>query len=241
MTQGLLFAGLKHQGRYQVIAADPPWPYENWSHDRMKDHGSVAAHYQTLTMEQLLALPIGELADPNGCALALWSTAPRSAEGDHARLIRAWGFRPVTKLFHWRKVYRKCRCGHAEDRHLRCRDPKGNVTVVCQVKRCHCTRYDRRPYCGLGFYTRSSGEDCWLGTIGKGLMPADKGVRQEIEAPVEEHSEKPEAFYDRVEALWPKARHRLELFARGKPRKGWTTWGNEAEGGDPTVLTLEAR
>jgi N6-adenosine-specific RNA methylase IME4 len=40
-----------------------------------------------------------------------------------------------------------------------------------------------------------------------------------------EHSAKPHKFYEIIETLYPNGR-RLELFAR-KPRKGWTTWGNE--------------
>lgn len=40
------------------------------------------------------------------------------------------------------------------------------------------------------------------------------------------HSEKPAASYDLIElvSLGP----RLELFARGQPRLGWETWGDEA-------------
>jgi N6-adenosine-specific RNA methylase IME4 len=44
-------------------------------------------------------------------------------------------------------------------------------------------------------------------------------------APVgEQHSEKPDEVYRRIERLYPGPY--LELFAR-KPRDGWTVWGNE--------------
>jgi N6-adenosine-specific RNA methylase IME4 len=47
-----------------------------------------------------------------------------------------------------------------------------------------------------------------------------------IEAPRGRHSEKPKIFHELIERMYPNAT-RLELFARGKPRPGWTAWGNE--------------
>jgi N6-adenosine-specific RNA methylase IME4 len=41
-----------------------------------------------------------------------------------------------------------------------------------------------------------------------------------------EHSKKPDVFYDIIERMYP-GRTRIEMFARGKPRPGWTAWGNE--------------
>jgi N6-adenosine-specific RNA methylase IME4 len=34
--------------------------------------------------------------------------------------------------------------------------------------------------------------------------------------------------YELLEQMYPRA-HKLELFARGTPRSGWTAWGNEVE------------
>lgn len=42
------------------------------------------------------------------------------------------------------------------------------------------------------------------------------------------HSEKPDVFYDIIEAMYPEL-PKLELFAR-VPRKGWKAWGNQVEG-----------
>lgn len=42
------------------------------------------------------------------------------------------------------------------------------------------------------------------------------------------HSEKPDVFYDIIEAMYPEL-PKLELFARAT-RKGWKSWGNEHEG-----------
>lgn len=189
-----LFPELSHLHRYSLILVDPPWRYQNWSADRMADHGSAENHYPTMSFESILALPVSDLAAPN-CVLLLWATAPVSAEGRHAVVAHAWGFRPVAKAFSWRKVYAS-----------------------------------GKPYCGLGFYTRSGGEDCWLAIRGS-CPPARHDVYQEIQAPVTNHSAKPHELYDRVEKLWPDRAPRLELFARGPARVGWETWGNQAAGG----------
>jgi len=46
-----------------------------------------------------------------------------------------------------------------------------------------------------------------------------------INAPQQEHSRKPEALQDRIDAIWPD-HHKLEMFAR-RTRPGWQVWGNE--------------
>lgn len=53
-----------------------------------------------------------------------------------------------------------------------------------------------------------------------------QGLKLSIEAPVTRHSEKPDAFYERVRAASPGPR--LELFAR-RERSGFEPWGNQVE------------
>jgi N6-adenosine-specific RNA methylase IME4 len=59
-----------------------------------------------------------------------------------------------------------------------------------------------------------------------------KSVRSVFFAPRLEHSEKPERFYQLVEALAGGRRGApyVEYFAR-RPRAGWTCYGNELRGG----------
>lgn len=231
MTQLDMFGD--YAGRYRLIYADPPWRYDNFG---LKGHGAVRAHYPTMTIGQMMRLPVRALAHPEGCALVMWATCTTVAEGRHAKLMRAWGFRPVTELFRWRKVYDRCRCGHAKDSHRKGRDPTGRPLGSPCSKRhrngtaCYCQDFVAKPRCGLGFYTRSSGESAFLGL--RGSMPgAVHDVYQEIEAPVIGHSVKPDEVYDRMARLWPDLPHgsRLELFSR-RAREGWDAWGNQAPG-----------
>ncbi len=81
---------------------------------------------------------------------------------------------------------------------------------------------------GTGYWARNRHELLLIGT--KGRMPApalgEQGASV-IEAPVGRHSEKPPAFAELIERLFP-ASSKLEMFCR-KPRQGWDTAGNEVE------------
>ncbi|MBX3465305.1 MAG: hypothetical protein KF878_00210 [Planctomycetes bacterium] len=90
-------------------------------------------------------------------------------------------------------------------------------------------------YFGPGNYTGGNVEDVWVGVRGDTPWPslrARRDVRQVVMAPRGRHSEKPDEVQARIEALWPNATPRLELFARRR-RPGWAAaWGNEAPGCD---------
>ena len=93
MTEGLPI------GTYNIIYADPPWRYE-----QRKVQGAAENHYPTMSIDELCALPVLELAAKD-CALFLWATFPQLPEA--LRLIRAWGFRYKTVAFVWLKRNRK--------------------------------------------------------------------------------------------------------------------------------------
>lgn len=86
--------------RYQVIYADPPWPYSN---EQSGDPARGGTGYPRMEMRDLRALPVWRLAAPD-CALFLWTTGPKVAESRHGELFAAWGFRGVTRAFTWIKL-----------------------------------------------------------------------------------------------------------------------------------------
>lgn len=81
-------------------------------------------------------------------------------------------------------------------------------------------------FLGMGYWTRSNVEICFLGIKGRPKR-ADAGVRQIIMSHVEEHSKKPQEAYNRIIRLMGDV-PRIELFARRKT-KGFDAWGNEVE------------
>jgi len=82
---------------------------------------------------------------------------------------------------------------------------------------------------GMGVWSRYRHELLLIGRRGH-ASPAEPPDRLDsvIEAPRRRHSQKPEIVYQRLERLYPHL-SKLELFARGVPRPGWTVWGNEVE------------
>lgn len=84
-----------------------------------------------------------------------------------------------------------------------------------------------KPSIGLGNYARNRHELLLLATRGSlPLPPPERRLDSVLEADRGSHSEKPDRAYELIERMYPGA-HRLELFARGKPRAGWKAWGNE--------------
>lgn len=85
------FDGLPLQ-HYGVILADPPWSFTTYSRKGLKK--SADRHYSTMSLDAIKALPVRDLANPDGCALFLWTTAPfLPAAFD---VLEAWGFRYST-------------------------------------------------------------------------------------------------------------------------------------------------
>jgi N6-adenosine-specific RNA methylase IME4 len=82
---------------------------------------------------------------------------------------------------------------------------------------------------GTGYYLRGQHELLLIGIRGNIGVPAESNRPSSvINAPrTAIHSQKPDKVYDMIEQMYP-GRQYLELFGRGRPRTGWTTWGLEA-------------
>lgn len=93
--QALVDAGKK----FGVILADPPWTFKVYS-GKGKDR-SADRHYNTMSLEDIMDLPIAQLAAPD-CALFLWGVCPE-VPGALA-VMKAWGFEYKTKAFTWIKT-----------------------------------------------------------------------------------------------------------------------------------------
>ena len=84
--------------KYQIIYADPPWRY-----DRKCAHGAAEKIYQTMTQEEICALPVAEICTKDS-VLFLWATFPMLQEA--LQTIRAWGFQYKSVAFVWLKQNR---------------------------------------------------------------------------------------------------------------------------------------
>ena len=129
------------------------------------------------------------------CVLLMWATDPLLERA--FEVIRAWGFTYKTVGFYWAKLN------------------KGTPRPCYD---------DASFFTGMGFWTRANPEPCLLATRGKPKrLKAD--VRKLVISPRREHSRKPNAVHERIEALC--AGPYLEMFGRTS-RPGWDCWGLQA-------------
>jgi N6-adenosine-specific RNA methylase IME4 len=80
--------------RFGTIYVDPPWPYDNQA-----TRSSTDNHYRTMSMEDIAALPVADLAAEQS-HLHLWTTNGFLEEA--LRLIPTWGFE-YKSMFVWCK------------------------------------------------------------------------------------------------------------------------------------------
>jgi len=84
---------------FDVIVADPPWDFENYS-----AAGTLKGpdpHYDVMALDTIKALRVGELARGN-CLLLLWTTGWAMATCQAQAVAQAWGFKPISEMV-WQK------------------------------------------------------------------------------------------------------------------------------------------
>ncbi len=84
-------------GLFDVIVADPPWPYRN----SIWPWGPAELHYPSMSLEEICALKVPAAPDS---ALFLWATNPCLREA--FQVVDAWGFEYKTNVV-WVKTNRR--------------------------------------------------------------------------------------------------------------------------------------
>ena len=184
--------------KYDIIYADPPWRYQDKTCE-----GACAKHYNTMSVEEICALPVANLAAKD-CTLFMWATYPQMQEA--LKVIAAWGFKYKTIAFQWVKLNRNVQVN--------------NFTIATVQDILH-----KVCFFGLGRWTRGNTECCLLATKGKPHRE-NNSVSQLIFAPLTKHSSKPPEARDRIKTLLGGGMHSIELFAREQV-EDWDCWGDE--------------
>ena len=71
--------------KYKTLYLDPPWPERGGG----KIKRGADRHYNLMSLDEIAALPVRELADPEGCHLYLWVTNNYLKAG--LDLLSRWG------------------------------------------------------------------------------------------------------------------------------------------------------
>lgn len=85
--------------RFSTVLADPPWRFTNRTGKMAPEHKRLA-RYETMTVEEICALPVAQVARERA-HLYLW--VPNALMPDGLRVMEAWGFSYKSNLI-WHKI-----------------------------------------------------------------------------------------------------------------------------------------
>ena len=98
--------GSASRSKFKTIVADPPWPIaRDWPvgripNGKVHDGRRTPIPYPTMKLEEIAALPIGELAERDA-HLYVWTV--NRFLGETIAIVKAWGFR-YTQTLVWAKT-----------------------------------------------------------------------------------------------------------------------------------------
>src|SRR5438105_4821063 len=84
---------------FATILADPPWRFSNSTGKVAPEHRRLS-RYRTMSVEEIMALPVGDLASDKA-HLYLW--CPNALLPEGLAVMKAWGFRYKSNIV-WHKV-----------------------------------------------------------------------------------------------------------------------------------------
>jgi N6-adenosine-specific RNA methylase IME4 len=153
------------RGSYRVILVDAPAKFSSGP------NRNPINHYNTMTIAEIAALPVGELAHPDGCRLIMWMTWPLLHRMNE--LLAAWGFRYCTGR-PWLKLW-----------------PQEDGLIL----------YPDSFAIGCGYEVRNTSELMIIAKRGKTQRLGGVKWRGHIIAPRREHSRKPDCVRDEIVQL----------------------------------------
>jgi len=202
------FAAIRPPGGFNVALIDAPWEFQTFS-DKGQGKGP-GRHYNTMSVEEISAIPVDMLMADNSSALA-WFTWPLAMRW--REVIEAWGFDYAGLGWEWLKF-----------------NPK---TGKYAFGGGYGTRKNVEPCLLLTRGDPQLRQPIESSMLGEAVIPEGvHSVRDFIEAmpldairaPRRQHSRKPDEQYERIETLFDGPY--VELFSRAD-RPGWTAWGDQ--------------
>lgn len=217
--------------QFQIIVADPPWTFSDTLSMSDVKRGAKA-NYSTMPLDDLKALPVKAISDPNGCLLALW--VPSALLSSGLDLMHSWGFQQKqtyvwvkSKQSPFKSLLNKTAHAITSDAPITKNTIKNAFSEAQEACK---TQLDDVLQFGLGRLFRQTHEICLIGINNSGIY---KKLRNRSQRSVSfasniKHSVKPEALQDALEVMFLDQDIKfLELFAR-RQRPQWVCLGNEA-------------
>lgn len=132
------------RNHFAAVYADPPWHFKTYNAEGRKRSpdwkplkGSPSIHYDTMSEDDIRALPVADLL-ADDAVLFLWICWPLLHEA--LQLVSAWGFKYKTCAFSW---------------------------IKADATQTEFFRDDADVQVGMGYWTRANSEVCLLATRGR--------------------------------------------------------------------------
>lgn len=231
--------------KFQCICADPPWSFSD-SLSMSDTPRGASANYQLMKNSDIIALPVKDYADPQGCILALW--VPGSLLQEGMDTMKSWGFEqkqvyvwvkikknPLEEIAkHVSTVYKKGKTKFEELGEKGWKEYLNSSVEMLNIINPEKGKefvQDMLAF-GMGRLFRQTHEICLIGTNNNAIYKKlqNKSQRSVSFAENLKHSAKPEHLQNSLDLMFPTA-EKLELFAR-RIRPGWTCLGNEICNGE---------
>ena len=204
---------------FDIVLADPPWWYTKF--------GTAKLPYEPMTEEALMEFPIGDLMRPRygpgkrkGAWLFVWLTCPHIL-GMQARILFHWcakyGLHYRGIPFVWVKTKKSDPQAPIGGTGPRATITKPGVEFVAAFSNC------------------KTGRPVPMIDEKQVQIIDDQFEATDIRCPRDGHSRKPPEVIDRIDTMYGGTPARVELFARGEARKGWSGWGDQCENAIPWI------
>ena len=190
--------------QFDVLVVDPPWSYGKATSERKCSRNVSSRHYTTIGQGSG-----GEINRRTGAGISniIEATPIPQWAADDAHLY-LWTTNPKLPfafevMEQWGFIYK---------------------TTLTWVK----TRRDGGVHGGgMGWFFRGATEHVLFGVRGNKPIPSSLRSPNVVMAQKGRHSQKPDAFYDLVDAVSQPSDRKLDVYCRGVPRGGWWGWGDE--------------
>lgn len=198
----------------RTLETDNPWLFAGKGR-----RGGTRDRYDPMTVDELINYPLPPLDDD--CRLFMWRVGALQQEA--LTIGKAWGFTQKAEIV-WIKTTSDGLLlidpnGVGNDEVLKKPDAQHRGLVIPEDL--------ANVSYGTGHQVRYSHETCLIFTRGEPIRT--EHFRSVFFAPIGEHSEKPDKFYEIAERMSPGPRYRM--FAC-EPREGWTSEYHMAHRGE---------
>lgn len=225
------------KNKFSCIITDNAWNFGDKLTNSATKRGA-ASNYKTMSIEEIKSLPVGELADPDGCILAMWCPSSFLKEG--IEVMEHYGFK-LKQTYVWVKVKNSPLTNLKDDltKYLKqVVDGKLEFKVVKNMFSDTISKYSLNDilsfYMGRAF--RSTHELCLIGINNNKFYKKIKNHSQRSVCIATNlgHSRKPDDLHKSLDIMLGNDAEKLELFAR-RQYPGWKCLGDAIDGSDIRV------